>query len=132
GDEQRGGALAGAGLYTAGRGMGVPGGAPPVRVAADQAYRPKSAEEAAADVRETAGHHPDFLKLWVDGVYGKFPKMQPAVFKAAIDEAHKNGIKVASHVFYLADAKALIASGVDALAHSIRDQPVDAEMIDLM
>ena len=131
-DEQRRGGLGGASLFTAGRGIGVPDGAPPVPVAADQVYRPKSAEEAAADVRETAAHHPDFLKLWVDDVYGKFPKMQPVVFKAAIDEAHKNGIKVASHVFYLADAKALIEGGVDALAHSIRDLPVDAEAIELM
>jgi imidazolonepropionase-like amidohydrolase len=131
-DEQRRGELGGASLFTAGRGIGVPDGAPPVPVAADQVYRPKSADEAAADVRETAAHHPDFLKLWVDDVYGKFPKMQPAVFKAAIEEAHKNGIKVASHVFYLEDAKALITDGVDALAHSIRDRPVDAAIIELM
>ncbi|HEX9579152.1 MAG TPA: amidohydrolase family protein [Myxococcales bacterium] len=131
-DEQRRGELGGASLFTAGRGIGVPDAAPPVPVAPDQVYRPKSAEEAAADVRETAAHHPDFLKLWVDDVYGKFPKMQPAVFKAAIEEAHKNGIKVASHVFYLEDAKALITDGVDALAHSIRDRPVDAAIIELM
>jgi len=66
-----------------------------VPVAPDQVYRPKNAEEAAAEVRETASHHPDYLKLWVDDVYGKFPKMDPKVFKAAIGEAHKNKIKVA-------------------------------------
>src|SRR6266849_5251446 len=64
-DEQRRGALGGASLFTAGRGIGVPDGAPPVPVAPDQVYRPKTVEEAIADVRETAGHHPDFLKLWV-------------------------------------------------------------------
>ncbi len=128
-DQQRSGAIPGASLFTAGRGIGVPDGAPPVPVAPDQVYRPKNAEEAAAEVRETASHHPDYLKLWVDDVYGKFPKMDPKVFKAAISEAHKNKIKVASHVFYLADAKALIGDGVDALAHSIRDQPVDAALV---
>jgi len=128
-DQQRSGAIPGASLFTAGRGIGVPDGAPPVPVAPDQVYRPKNAEEAAAEVRETASHHPDYLKLWVDDVYGKFPKMDPKVFKAAIGEAHKNKIKVASHVFYLADAKALIGDGVDALAHSIRDQPVDAALV---
>jgi len=35
-------------------------------------------------------------------------------------------------VFYLADAKALIADGVDVLAHSIRDLPVDDELIVIM
>ena len=131
-DEQRARGLPGASLFTAGRGIGVPDAAPPVPVAPDQVYRPKTAEEAVADVRETASHHPDYLKLWVDDIYGKFPKMDPAVFKAAIDEAHRNAIKVASHVFYLADAKALIGDGVDALAHSIRDQPVDAALVKLM
>jgi imidazolonepropionase-like amidohydrolase len=131
-DEQRAAGLPGASLFTAGRGIGVPDAAPPVPVAPDQVYRPKTVEEAVADVRETASHHPDYLKLWVDDIYGKFPKMEPAVFKAAIDEAHRNGIRVASHVFYLADAKALIGDGVDALAHSIRDQPVDAALIGQM
>ncbi len=131
-DEQRAGGLPGASLFSAGRGIGVPDAAPPVPVAPDQVYRPKTIEEAVSDVRETATHHPDFLKLWVDDIYGKFPKMDPAVFKAAIAEAHRDKIKVASHVFYLADAKALIADGVDALAHSIRDQPVDAALVQQM
>jgi len=62
-DQQRSGAIPGASLFTAGRGIGVPDGAPPVPVAPDQVYRPKNAEEAAAEVRETASHHPDYLKL---------------------------------------------------------------------
>jgi imidazolonepropionase-like amidohydrolase len=131
-DEQRRGAIDGASLFTAGRGIGVPEAAPPVPVAPDQVYRPQTPAEAIAAVRATAAHRPDFLKLWVDDVYGRFPKMKGEVYQAAIDEAHRNGIKVAAHVFYLADAKALLASGVDALAHSVRDQPVDAELISLM
>jgi imidazolonepropionase-like amidohydrolase len=130
--EQRRGTLGGASLFTAGRGIGVPDAAPPVPVAPDQVYRPQTAEEAVAAVRETATHHPDFLKVWVDDIYGRFPKMKGEVYKAAIDEAHRQKIKVAAHVFYLADAKSLIRDGVDALAHSIRDQPVDAELIDAM
>src|SRR5437762_2467506 len=128
-DEQRRGTVPGATLFTAGRGIGVPDGAPPVPSAPDQVYRPKTAEEAVANVREAAAHKPDFFKIWVDDVFGKFPKMDPAVFKATIEEAHRNGIRVASHVFYLADAKELIGNGVDALAHSIRDQPVDRELV---
>src|SRR5438874_9146871 len=131
-DEQRRGGVPGASLLLAGRGIGVPDAAPPVPVAPDQVYRPQTPEEAVAQVRETATHHPDMLKLWVDDVYGKFTKMKPAVFQAAIAEAHKQGIRVAAHVFYLADAKALAAAGVDAFAHSIRDQPVDAELISAM
>jgi imidazolonepropionase-like amidohydrolase len=55
--------------------------------------------------------------------------MGPEVFRAVIDECHKHKIRVAAHVFYLADAKALVAAGIDVLAHSVRDQPVDDELI---
>ena len=131
-DEQRRGTVPGATLFTAGRGIGVPGAAPPVPSAPDQVYRPKTPEEAVANVEEAAAHKPDYFKIWVDDVFGKFPKMDPAVFKAAIDAAHRHSIKVASHVFYLGDAKAVITSGVDALAHSVRDQPVDDELVAMM
>jgi imidazolonepropionase-like amidohydrolase len=131
-DEQRKGRIPGATIYTAGRGIGVPEAAPPVPVAPDQVYRPTTPEEAVAAVRETLTHHPDILKIWVDDVYGKFPKMTPEVYKTVIQEAHQQGVRVAAHVFYLADAKALAAAGVDAFAHSIRDQPVDGEIIRTM
>ena len=39
---------------------------------------------------------------------------------------------MAAHVFYLADAKRLVADNVDVLAHSIRDLPVDQELISSM
>ena len=50
-DEQRQGKLSGATIFTAGRGLGVPSGFPPMPVAADQLYRPRTADEARADVR---------------------------------------------------------------------------------
>ena len=51
---------------------------------------------------------------------------------AIADEAHKNKLKVAAHIFYLNDAKALVKAGIDVIAHSVRDQPVDAEFINAM
>jgi imidazolonepropionase-like amidohydrolase len=131
-DEQRKGTFPGATIFTAGRGFGVESGAPPIPVAADQLYRPRTPDEARAQVREMAQHHPDIVKLWLDDMYGKYPKMDPAIYKAVIEESHKQGLRVAAHVFYLADAKALIADGVDVLAHSIRDLPVDDELIGMM
>ena len=131
-DEQKKGTFPGASIFTAGRGIGVPGAAPPVNVAADQVYRPATVEEARAEVREMASHHVDMIKIWVDDIFGRFSKMQPEVYAAVIDESHKQGVKVAAHVFYLADAKALVADGVDVLAHSVRDQKVDAELIQAM
>src|SRR5262249_38365297 len=67
-DESRKGTLPGASLFTAGRGIGAPGGAPPVPSQPDQVYRPATPEEAVADVKETASHHADYLKIWVDDV----------------------------------------------------------------
>ncbi len=131
-NEQRSGAFPGATIFTAGRGFGIENGMPPIAAAPDQLYRPRSADEARAQVRELAAHHPDIVKLWLDDLYGKYPKMDPAIYRAVIEESHKQGLRVAAHVFYLADAKALIADGVDVLAHSIRDVPVDDEFIAMM
>lgn len=131
-EEQRRGTLGGADIFTADRGLGVQRGAPPFPLPEDQMYRPASAEEARAEVRESAARHPDMIKLWVDDLFGTAPKMPPGIFEAITDEAHRSGLKVAAHLFYLNDAKALIAAGVDVVAHSVRDQPVDAELLAAM
>src|SRR6266566_2310150 len=131
-EEQRSGALAGARLYTAGRGFGVKGGYPPALANAGDRYRPQTPGEARADVRELASHHPDFVKMWVDDDLGHGTKIQPAIYQAIIDEAHKQHIRVFAHEFYLGDAKALLTAGIDGFAHSIRDQPVDNEVMQAM
>jgi imidazolonepropionase-like amidohydrolase len=131
-EEQRAGKLSGATVFPADRGFGVPNALPPFKLAPDQMYRPATPEEARKLVREAAARHPAFLKIWVDDGFGAFPKMDPAVYKAVIDEGHKNKLKIAAHVFYLADAKQLVADNIDVLAHSIRDLPVDQELISSM
>lgn len=135
-DAQRAGELPGARLYTAGRGFGVkggfpPGGPPKMKGAVDR-YRPQTPEQARAEVRELAAHKPDFVKIWVDDDFGRLPKMKPEIFRAIIEEAHQQGLRVIAHVFYLEDAKALVQAGVDGLGHSIRDQAVDADLINAM
>jgi imidazolonepropionase-like amidohydrolase len=55
--------------------------------------------------------------------------MTPEVYRAVIDEAHRRGARVATHLFYLADAKDLLDAGTDLVAHSIRDAEVDAAVI---
>jgi imidazolonepropionase-like amidohydrolase len=131
-DRQHAGKLGGAAILTAGRGIGVPDGAPGLNVAPDQIYRPANADEARKVVDELAGHHADLVKIWVDSGHGKIPEMQSAVYSAVIDEAHKKHLKVAAHVYTLADAKGLVNAGVDILAHSVRDQPVDHAFVQSM
>ena len=59
------------------------------------------------------------------------PKVPPEVYSAVIDEAHKNGLRVAAHIYDLDDAKAIVRAGVDIIAHGVRDKPVDVEFIDM-
>ena len=131
-ERQRNGKLGGGTILTAGRGIGVPDGAPGLNVAPDQLYRPASPDEARKVVDELASHHADLVKVWVDNGHGKIPPMKPEVYKAVIDEAHKRHLKVAAHVYTLEDAKSLVAADVDILAHSVRDQPVDAAFVQSM
>ncbi|HSY72056.1 MAG TPA: amidohydrolase family protein [Alloacidobacterium sp.] len=130
--KQRAGSLDGASVFVADRGIGVPDGAPPLPLAADQIYRPATPEEARRDVQAAASRHTDFIKIWVDSLGGAKPKMQPAIYEAVIDEAHRQHIPVAAHVYELADAKLLVNAGVDVLAHSVRDTTVDQELMDAM
>jgi|SRR5579872_1433642 len=128
-DAQRAGTAGGARLYTAGHGfIEYTGKTYPN----DARYRPQNPEEARADVRELATHHPDYIKMWIDDNLGHGTKIPAPVYQAIIDEAHKQHIRVFAHEYYLADAKALLAAGLDGFAHSIRDQPVDDELIKTM
>ena len=60
------------------------------------------------------------------------PKLKPEVYRAIIDEAHKNGMEVLAHLSRtsaLEDAKDLFKAGVDGFVHTVRDRDVDAEYI---
>jgi len=89
-------------------------------------------EAAREHVGRVAPLKPDMIKIRVDDNLGTVAKMSPDVYRAVIDEAHQRGLRVAAHVFYLDDAKALLRAGVDMIAHSIRDREIDDEFIALM
>jgi imidazolonepropionase-like amidohydrolase len=126
------GATRTADMFGADRGFGAPNGAPPASMGIldTQVYRPSTPEEARSEVRESAQRHPDLIKIWVDDLRGRAPaKMNPEVYKAVIDEAHANGLRVAAHVYYLEDARQLVGDGVDILAHGVRDTAVDSDFV---
>ena len=127
--EQQQGKLGGATILTADRGVGTPSGVPAMKVDPDQLYRPANAEEARHDVDEMAARHANLIKVWVDDNFHTLPEPNPTVYAAVIQEGHKHHLRVAAHVFYLADAKRLVADGVDILAHSVRDQEIDDEFV---
>lgn len=92
----------------------------------------KTPDEARAMVAKVAAIRPDVIKIRVDDQLGTAEKMKPEVYRAVIDEAHKRGLRVAAHIFYLDDAKDLLRSGADVIAHSVRDKDIDDEFIALM
>lgn len=92
-------------------------------------FQIETEEEARKAVRDNVALGVQIVKVWVDDRDGKVQKVTPAQYGAAIDEAHKAGIRVIAHVFNMDDAKGLMRAGVDAFAHGVRDQDVDAETV---
>jgi imidazolonepropionase-like amidohydrolase len=84
-----------------------------------------TADAARDQVARVAEVKPDWIKIRVDDNLGTTSKMPPDVYRAVIDEAHRRRLRVATHLYYLADAKALLEAGADFLAHSVRDTAVD-------
>jgi imidazolonepropionase-like amidohydrolase len=121
----------GALLMTAGRGFGMPNAGPggPMR---DSAYGVTTEDEARADVRELARKKANLVKIWVDDRGGTVEKLHPNLYRAIIDEAHKNNMRVFAHVMKLDDVKDLLRAGIDGFAHMVRDRDIDDEMIALV
>ncbi len=90
-----------------------------------------TAQGAAAEVDKIASMGVDWLKFRVDDNLGTSPKMPKAAWKTVIDVGHARQLPVAAHLFYLDDAKELLREGIDLIAHSVRDKPVDDEFVSL-
>jgi imidazolonepropionase-like amidohydrolase len=98
-------------------------------------YGAATPEEGRQHVRELHARRIHFVKFWVDDREGTVPKLKPEVYRAIIDEAHKNGMETLAHLgrtSALADAKDLLKSGVDGFVHTVRDRDVDQEYINLV
>jgi imidazolonepropionase-like amidohydrolase len=72
----------------------------------------------------------DWLKLRVDDNLGSSRKMPWDAVQAVMNIGNERGLQVATHLFYLEDAKRLIDMGTGMIAHSVRDTDVDQEFID--
>jgi len=129
--EMRAKPTSGALFLTAGRGFGMPNAGPggPMR---DSAYGVTAEAEARADVRELAAKKANMVKIWVDDRGGTVEKLHPNLYRAIIDEAHKNNIHVFAHVMKLDDVKDLLRAGIDGFAHMVCDRDVDDEMTALV
>jgi imidazolonepropionase-like amidohydrolase len=89
-------------------------------------------ERARAMVREQAARRPDLVKLWwVLPQGGSAADWLPAG-KAAIDEAHALGLRVAVHATQLETARTAVEAGADVLVHGVSDVPVDDAFLALL
>jgi imidazolonepropionase-like amidohydrolase len=130
--DQAEGRAGGARLLLAGRGIGAPNAGPGNNIYADFAYSVTTEDEIRQAVREQAARKVDIIKIWVDDRGGRAPRLPIPLAVAAIEEAHKAGLKIAAHIFYHDDAVALAQAGIDAFAHLVRDREMSDELIALM
>lgn len=104
--------------------VSVPGG----HMAGSLAYEATTPEEAAAFVRQIAEDKPDLIKLMITGgVLDAEQKgepgvlrMQPALVKAACNEAHRLGLQVAAHVESPEGVRVALENGVDTIEHGAK------------
>jgi len=114
-------------FFTAGRGITAP---EPGRTMAP--YWVTTTAEARKAVRDNAARKVDIIKIWVDDRMGTVKKLSPELYRAVIDEAHKNGLRAIAHIYTLEDAKGTLRAGLDAFAHGVRDKDLDAEFMALV
>jgi imidazolonepropionase-like amidohydrolase len=91
-----------------------------------------TADAARANLGRVLEMKPDVVKIRVDDNLGASRKMPEAAWRAVIEQAHARRLPVAVHIYWLADAKAVLAAGADLIAHSVRDTAVDAEFINAL
>lgn len=89
-------------------------------------------EQARAKVDETVAAGADFIKLWVDSLFGTRAKLSPEFCAAVLEQSRKHGKITFAHAYELADAKMLVENGLNVLGHNVRDREVDAEFIALV
>ena len=115
-------------FLTAGRGL-----SPLSEISPDNmrqaAFPVTTPEGARAAVQELVPRRVRLVKTWVDDRGGAVKKLTPDLYGAIIEEAHKNGLRVAVHATDLRDAKDLLRAGIDVFAHMIAD--VDDELVAL-
>lgn len=131
-DEINDGKLIGPRILAGNTGVSVPGG----HFAESIATEAESPEQAREHVRQIAATDPDHIKLMItggvmdaseEGEPGVL-RMPPEIVKAACDEAHRLGYKVAAHVESPEGVRVALENGVDTVEHGAK---LDDNMIRL-
>ncbi|MEP6939725.1 MAG: amidohydrolase family protein [Rudaea sp.] len=105
---------------------------PPVALDDPPIIRVDSAQGARDLVARELARKPDFIKVWFIHRKGDDLAAQTAIVKAAGDAAHAAHLRLAVHATELDVAKASLRAGADYLVHSVFEEDIDDEFIDLL
>ncbi|MFT3824699.1 MAG: amidohydrolase family protein [Chitinophagaceae bacterium] len=89
-------------------------------------------EEARELVKKQLPYKPDFIKIWYIVLPGQPASSTLPIVKAAIEESHANGLKVAVHATEFETARLAVEAGADILVHSVEDAQLTPEMLQLL
>ncbi|MEX2466833.1 MAG: amidohydrolase family protein [Gemmatimonadota bacterium] len=84
---------------------------------------------ARARARANVEGGASWLKLRVDDNLGASEPMPWDAVEAVFDVGRETDVPVATHLFYLEDARRLVEMGTGLVAHSVRDTDVDAAFV---
>jgi imidazolonepropionase-like amidohydrolase len=84
------------------------------------------AEEARRAVREQIGHGADLIKVYADWGH---PTLTVEEMSVIVEEAHKQGRKVAAHATTVEGIRNAITAGVDSIEHGFGADKQDLEMM---
>jgi imidazolonepropionase-like amidohydrolase len=83
-------------------------------------------DEARRAVREQIGHGADLIKVYADWDH---PTLTVDEMHVVVEEAHKQGLKVAAHATTPEGIKNAVTAGVDSIEHGHRANREDLEMM---
>ena len=90
---------------------------------------PVQAREA---VQLLAARQPDVIKIWFVPKPGMDLGQEFKWVRAAVEEAHAQGLRVAAHATQREIARRMVAAGADILVHSVDDRPIDPDLLTQM
>lgn len=83
-------------------------------------------EEARRAAREQIGHGADLIKIYADWNH---PTLTVDEIRVVVEEAHKQGLKVAAHATTVEGIKNAVTAGVDSIEHGHRADREDLELM---
>lgn len=98
-------------------------------------YLMQSPDDARRLVQQQLPFKPDFIKIWyivLGNNKDSSARASLPLVQAAIDEAHKNNLRVAVHATEQITATLAVQSGADYLVHGVEDVPVSNEFVQLL